>query len=90
MLFPVWYTYDSNGQPTWFALPSGTWSGTTYKGDLYSATSSPWLGTAYDASRFTPVKAGSMSLTFIDQDTATMSTTIGGVTRTGTIVRQPY
>ena len=90
MLFPVWYTYDDSGKATWYAMPGGTWNGTTYTGDLYNPTSSAWLGVPYDAAAFKPGKVGSMSLTFIDQGSAMMTHTINGVTRSGLIIRQPY
>ncbi|MBL8513261.1 MAG: hypothetical protein JNJ55_04655, partial [Betaproteobacteria bacterium] len=47
-LFAAWYTYDPGGQPTWYTLPGGAWSGNTYSGKLYTATSSPWVGVAYN------------------------------------------
>lgn len=89
-LFPVWYTYDAAGRDTWYAMPGGTWNGTTYSGDLYTVTSSPWLGTNYNPASFAPVKVGTMSLSFADQNTATMTYTVNGVTQSKAIVRQPY
>ncbi len=90
VLFPVWYTYDAAGNTMWYAMPGGTWDGVTYTGDLYATTSSPWLGVPYNAAAFAPVKVGSVVLTFIDQDNATMKYTVNGVTQTKNIVRQPY
>ncbi|MBL8523430.1 MAG: Ig-like domain repeat protein [Betaproteobacteria bacterium] len=89
-LFPVWYTYDANGKDVWYAMPGGTWSGTTYSGDLYAITSSAWLGATYNPASFAPVKVGTMSLSFIDQNTATMTYTVNNVTQTKAIVRQPF
>lgn len=90
MLFPVWYTYDANGRDTWFAVPGGTWRGNSFTGDIYTTTSSAWLGTPYDASALAAVKVGMMTLTFSDQNLATMTYTVNGVTQTKVIVRQPY
>ena len=90
MLFPVWYTYDASGRDTWFAVPGGTWSGTAFTGDIYATTSSAWLGTPYLTSAFAPVKVGTMTLNFSDQNTATMTYTVNGITQTKNIVRQPY
>lgn len=90
VLFPVWYTYDASGKTMWYAIPGGIWDGSTFTGDLYATTSSPWLGVPYNAAAFTPVKVGGVVLTFIDQDNATMTYTVNGVTQTKSIVRQPY
>jgi hypothetical protein len=90
MLFPVWYTYDAAGKATFYAVPGGTWNGTTFTGDIYHPTSSAWLGVPYDARAFNPNRVGTMSLTFIDQDTAMMTYTIDGASGTSTLIRQPY
>ena len=98
-LFPVWFTYDASyiatdpnslGNTAFYTMPGGAWNGNTYSGDLYRSSSSPWLGGKYDATAFKPAKVGTMSLTFIDQDTATMTTVVNGVTHTDTIMRQAF
>jgi hypothetical protein len=90
VLFPVWYTYDDAGKGTWYTMPGGQWNGANYTGDLYRSTSSAWLGVAYNAGMFSPVKVGQISITFIDENTATVVFNVNGVVRTGTISRQPY
>ena len=90
ILFPVWYTYDATGKITWFTVPGGTWSGSTFTGDMYMSTSSSWLGVTYVPTFFAPSKVGTMSLTFIDQNNAYMTYTVNGLTQTKTIVRLPY
>jgi hypothetical protein len=90
MLFATWFSYDAAGKDTWFVVPGGAWSGSAFTGDLYATTSSAWLGTSYSPSSFAPVKVGSMTLNFTDQGWATMTYTVGGVTQSKTIVRQPY
>ena len=90
VLFPVWYTYDTDGKAMFFAVPGGTWNGNVFTGDIYSTTSSPWLGVPYDAARFKASKVGTMTLTFMDQANAIMSYTVNGIAQTKRIVRQPY
>ena len=90
MLFPVWYTYDASGKATWFPVPGGTWNGTAFTGDLYTTTSSPWLGVPYNASSFQVTKVGSMTINFTDQNNATMTYSVNGISQTKFIVRQPY
>ena len=89
-LFPVWYTYDTNGKPTFYAVPGGTWNGLVFSGDMYTTASSPWLGVAYDASKFVATKVGSMVIDFRDANTATITYTVGTVTQTKMIVRQAF
>ncbi len=90
-LFLIWYTYDTNGKPVWYVASGGTWtSESTYTGAAYRVTSSPWLGTAYDASRFAPATVGSFTLQFADLDHATFTYTIDGLTQSKPIVRQPF
>jgi hypothetical protein len=90
VLFLVWYTYGNDGATTWYAMPGGTWSGTTYVGDLYRTVSSPWLGSAYLPTSFVATKVGTMTLDFADQNNAAMSYVVDGVVQTKMIVRQPY
>ena len=94
-LFAAWYTYDQAGNVTWYTLPGGTWSGNTYTGTLATATSSPWLGVAYDPSKFVPAAMGTISFTFTDANNGVMNYTFtagpfAGTTQTKQIVRQPY
>ncbi len=90
VLFPVWYTYDSTGTTRFFAVPGGTWVGNTFTGDIYSTSSSAWLGANYIAANFIATKVGTMSLTFQDQGNALMNYTVNGVTQSKSIVRQPF
>lgn len=90
VLFPVWYTYDASGKAVFFAVPGGTWNGSTFTGDIYSTVASPWLGAPYDPSLFRANLVGSMTLSFVDQSNAVMRYTVNGFTQTKNIFRQPY
>ena len=90
VLFPIWYTYDSSGNATFFTAQGGSWNGTVWSGTLFSHASSAWLGAAYDASMFTSSYAGSIMIDFTDASTATMTTTVNGIMQVRRIVRQPY
>jgi hypothetical protein len=89
-IFAVWFTYGTDGKPVWFPMPGGTWNGNTYTGKLYRTTSSPWLGVPYDATKLKASEIGTMSLKFLDGNTADMTYAVDGVTQTKTITRQPY
>ena len=79
-LFIVWYTYDASGAPTWYYAPAGNWTdGQTYSGRVYRTTSSSWLGTTYDPSRFQSIDAGSFRIRFTG-DNATFDYSVDGHT----------
>ena len=90
VLFPVWYTYDATGRTTFFTVPGGAWSGTSFTGDIYTTVSSAWLGAAYNPAQFAATKVGSMTLNFTGQNNATMTYTVNGITQTKDIARQPF
>jgi len=90
VLFPVWYTYDTQGRTVFYAVPGGVWTGSTFTGDIYSTISSVWLGVNYNPAQFVVTKIGTMSLDFSDQSNAVMSYTIGGVVQKKVITRQPF
>jgi hypothetical protein len=90
-LAAAWYTYDTQGRPTWLLMGGGTWtSATTYRSQLIRATGSPMIGTPYNAAAFNSTPAGPITLTFSDANTATMTYTVDGVTQTKTIFRMQF
>jgi hypothetical protein len=73
-IFPIWYTYDADGEPTWFVMPVGAWTATgLYEGRMYATTGSPWLGQAYDASRLRASDIGAFRLNFLEDNWVTFS-----------------
>jgi chitodextrinase len=90
-VFLAWYTYDAAGQTMWFVSPGGSWiSGNTYTGALYSTRGAPVLGVPYNPSSFVATQAGTMTLTFTDANTGTMTYTVDGITQTKPITRIPF
>jgi hypothetical protein len=82
-LFMLWFTYDANGNPTWFAMPNGAWSARNdYRGAILKSTGAPVLGVPYDASRHTVTAGGTFRFLF-GGETATFSYTLDG--RSGSI-----
>jgi hypothetical protein len=91
MQFNVLYTYDANGKPLWYAMPGGTWdaSHTTFSGALYVPSSAPY--DEYVASRKQVGAAvGNASIKFTSASTAQLTYTIGGVSGSKGIERQPF
>lgn len=86
-LFAAWYTYDANGNTTWFVMSGGTWFGSAYSGLLYTASSSPWVGAQYDTRQFRSRLVGQVSFNFQDASNAIMTYTVDGVTQSKAISR---
>ena len=91
-VFAAWYTYDGAGNPKWYvatcagvATTSGTCTGT-----LYQVNGPTFFGVP-----FTPITPGQVSgvgtlkVAFADANDATLTFTVGAVSRTVPIVREP-
>ena len=90
VLFGVWYTYESDGTPTWFVMPEGTWtSSTTYTGPLF-ATTGPAFNKAFNAAAVQPRQVGSGTVSFTSANTGTFTYSIDGVNGTKQIQRQSF
>ncbi len=95
-LFAVWYTYQSDGSPTWFVIPGGTLSADRrfFTGDIYR-TSGPAYSTApFDPTSVAVTKIGTASFDFAPPGTqpgsASFTWTIGTATKTKQIQRQSF
>jgi hypothetical protein len=89
-LFPTWYTYDAAGEPTFFVISGGIWNSVAYSGELYTASSSRWLGVPYNPAQFTPTRVGNMTLDFANASEATMTYIVNGVEQTKRITRTEF
>jgi chitodextrinase len=89
--FGAWYTYDATGQTMWYVMPTGVWtSSNTYSGALFRTRGGPVLGTAFNTSAVVPTQVGTLTVTFTDANTATMTYTVDGVTQSKPITRIPF
>lgn len=87
-VFIVWMTYGDDGRPTWFVMPSGTWTGSrTYEGRILRASGASFL--AYDPSRFRLEDVGAFRVRFDDATSATFEWSVGPHRGTERIVKQP-
>jgi len=84
----VWFTYDANGDPTWFVMPTGQWENdTTYSGTLFKTHSSPWFAVPYDASKFQITSVGTFRYRFANVNNATFEWTAEGHSGSMPLVR---
>ncbi len=91
ILFSVIYAYAANGQPTWWAMPGGTWNAahTVYSGALYEPSAAPY--SAYDTSKFIPGAAvGTAAMDFSDPSNVKLDYVIAGIAGHKDIVREPF
>ena len=91
LLIAVWFTYASNGLPTWYTLTNGTWtSPTSYSGQVFALTGPPATSATFDPSAVKERQAGIATLSFTDSGHGVFAYTIDGVTGQKAITRQPY
>jgi hypothetical protein len=91
LVFAVWFTYGSNGMPTWYTFTNGSWtSTTTYSGQVFALSGPAASATSFDATTVKERQAGTATLTFTDSSHGTFSYTVDGVTSQKAITRQPY
>jgi hypothetical protein len=89
-LFASWYTYGADGKATWFVVSGGTWAGTTYTGELFTTSSSAWLGARYNAAALRTQSVGTVTFSFSDANNSTMTYTVNGVTQSKVIQRLAF
>ena len=92
--FVVWYTYDADNRPTWFTL-TGTYTNgrKNFSGDLVRTTG-PAYTQPFISDLVTATKIGTASFDFAPNGQpvgkATFTYTIGAISQTKVIERQPF
>jgi YVTN family beta-propeller protein len=87
-IFALWFTYDSAGNPKWYAGPNCAMSGNSCSGTLYQVTGPTFFGTDFDPSKRNVTAVGSLAVNFSGNDTATFTYNVGSITRTVAIQRE--
>jgi hypothetical protein len=64
-IFGVWYSYDTDGEPLWFVLPGGAFTGVNaFSGSLYRTTG-PYFGNAtFDPTSVVATNVGTAQINF--------------------------
>ena len=90
-IFGVMYTYDSTRRPLWFVLPGGHWATVNqFTGTWYQVVGPSYAAPAFDSSAVHLTQVGTATITFFDENTASLSFTVNGVETLKNITRQPY
>jgi len=91
-IFAAWYTYDATGNPKWYVATCTGMTGTsgTCNGSLLEVNGPTFFGVTFVPISSNQVStAGTLKLTFTDANNGSMNYTVGSVTRTVAVVRQP-
>lgn len=91
--FGVIFTYDANGETTWFVAPAGTRTySSIVESPLYRTRGAPWLGAAYDPARLEVMPVGQLRFSLFDRwDEGFIQATIDGrPALISPVSRQPF
>ena len=92
-IFATLFTYDASGNPLWLVLANGArqGGGTTYTGDLYRTTGSPFNAVPFVPSAASDVvKVGTMTVNFTGANDATLSYNVNGVIVNKAITKEVF
>ena len=89
VMFLAWFVYDGSGNPVWYVASNCTVSGSSCSGKLYRTTG-PAFGPTFDPSRVQVFEVGTVTATFGDANSGSLSYTIDGVTSSKKIQRQLF
>ncbi|MGH8104910.1 MAG: hypothetical protein ACREO2_01180, partial [Arenimonas sp.] len=79
--FGLMFIYTGTGQPDWYEF-AGAWTGSDIHSGNIRKNTGPAFGTTFDPAQVTKTPVGTYTLTFTSATSATLTFTIGGVTRT--------
>lgn len=79
--FGLFFIYNSSGQPDWYEF-AGSWTGSDVHSGNLRKNSGPAFSTTFNPALVNKVVVGTYTLTFTSATAATLTFTVGGVTRT--------
>jgi photosystem II stability/assembly factor-like uncharacterized protein len=90
--FVAWYAYDAAGRQTWRVMPDGAWQDAkTLTGSLYETRGPDYFAGPFDASRVSAQAAGSATLHFDTDNSASFTYALNdGTQGTTSIVREAF
>ena len=89
-IFATWFTYGSDGKPTWLVVTAPKTAAGTYAGVLYR-TSGPAFGSVpFDSTKVTATAVGNATLTFSDGNSGTFAYTVEGISQAKPITREVF
>jgi hypothetical protein len=89
ILVTTWFTYDSNGSPTWYYGSAQSVYG-EYYGSLFRTTGPSFLAPTFDPSAVTSSLVGNIELEYTDGNHMNMYTAVGSVGQSQKITRYVF
>ncbi|HLX22629.1 MAG TPA: YncE family protein [Usitatibacter sp.] len=91
-IFASWFTYDDKGNPIWYTVPNCVMpsSSLSCSGSVYQVKGPYFFSVDFDPSMRVTTAVGNLSVSFADNNNATMSYTVNGVSRTVSITREMF
>ena len=89
-IFATWFTYDTTGKATWFAMTADRTPAGRYEGMLYRSRGPAFSAQPFDPAQVVPTPAGPATLTFADADHGVFTYTVDGTTQSKPIVREVF
>jgi len=90
IIVATWFTYDLDGDATWFIVAARKTAANVYTGALFTGTGPSFLAQEFDPAQVVPTEVGTATLTFANGNSAAFSYTIDGVTRSKDVTRQIF
>lgn len=94
-VFAAWYVYDATGNPTWYTIEGGRWTGAAqWEGTVYRTSGPPFFAPAFDPAQVARQPAGQAAIDFTqrpgEEDYATFTYAVGGWQGTKRITRHRF
>jgi hypothetical protein len=90
-LFGTLYTYGADGKPTWYSMSEGLKQGDgSYLGQLVTTTGPAFNASPWNSSAVQPTVAGTMRLSFTDDNNGTLTYNVGSAQVTKAITKLSF
>ncbi len=87
VLFGTWYSYDANGEPTWYLFVGTMTDANNASGDVYGYTGPPLGNGPWQEELLEETPVGDIFINFDGDDSATVTITVNDVTGQYPVVR---
>ena len=94
-VFAAWYVHDAAGNPAWYTIEGGRWTGATHwEGTVYRTSGPPFFAPAFDPALVARQPAGQAAIDFTqrpgEEDYATFTYSVGSSHGTKRITRHRF
>lgn len=90
MIFATWFTYDATGKPWWLIAELDQGDTNTFTGPVSTVTGPAFGATAFDPRTVVENVIGTMTVSFADDNHATLRYTVNGITQVKEITPQVF